>query len=193
MGNLLGQAEAASFLSDGLEIARSRIGGVILQAGRACFKPGRVRRFRAGRPANSENQEASKNGIRRTCECRNSLISRYGASANKIEVPIEYSFTELSLQPAKQTVPRRLPLDRCYRIRQRYALRADLHAVLRVSAVRNASVIHDRFEPHILLQRSGGMLVKQPHLIKRRCADELRSGVYLRAGFKTAAASHARG
>ena len=58
------------------------------------------------------------------------------------------------------------------RLGERDILRADLHAVLRITTIAHAAGAHQGFEPRGFQDVARGMLVEQASLAYRVCADE---------------------
>ena len=96
----------------------------------------------------------------------------------------------LFLQPAEQSIKHGLAVLFIDRFGQWNVHRTDLYAVLRVAAVGNAVVTHDRLQTLVAIHGSRWVQVEETNLSDRLRTDVVIAFV-LRTGFETAAARHA--
>src|SRR4029079_4541489 len=99
----------------------------------------------------------------------------------------------LDVEQARERADRRRARSLRDRPRQGDVLRADLDAVLRVAAVDDAALLHQRVEALVRVHRAGGVRVEEDDLPDRRGADERALLVDLRTRVEAAAARHALG
>lgn len=80
--------------------------------------------------------------------------------------------------------------DSSDRLRQRDILGTDLHTVLRVSAVTDASFLHQRAQARGLIELTRGMVVEEAHLCKNLRPHKLFLLAGLWTGLHTASTCH---
>src|ERR1700738_4009521 len=96
--------------------------------------------------------------------------------------------TALSGEQIAQPLTRHLSAYTSDRACERNLFRTNLHAILRVTAIRNPAITHHRSKPLVLMHLSGGMLAHQVNLPYHSRPHKRRMITHLRARFQTASA-----
>src|SRR5882724_2204937 len=97
----------------------------------------------------------------------------------------------LSYKPAEKRLFPGIAVDGSNRFRQRYVFWAGMHAVLRVSAILDATGAHDRRKALALVHGARRMHVKEANLADDRRSDELTVLIHLRANFQAVSTTDA--